>query len=249
MSKAVITRLQAEFGDKILETSDFRGDDTAVVAVGDWQAVATFLRDDDQLQMDYFTDLTAVDYPEREPEAPRFELLLMVRSLEKGHRVCIKTEVEDGKKPKTLEGVWAGANWAEREVYDMFGIQFDGHSDMRRILMYDEFEGFPLRKDYPIDRVQPIVEYRDAPELSKLAPFGIEEGQPFARIDWEARLSEDRAAQVSPAIAHQQGQTRALSDSAAAQMLEARLAEKRAKLAAEQAASGENAEAADAPAE
>ncbi|MBK6579143.1 MAG: NADH-quinone oxidoreductase subunit C [Sandaracinaceae bacterium] len=236
MSKSAIARLKAQFGDKILSTSDFRGDDSCYVAPSDWAAVATFLRDDDQLKMNMFTDLTAVDYPEREPDEPRFELVLMVRSLEKNHRVIVKTKVADGATPATLVGVWAGANWAEREVFDMFGIRFKDHPDLRRILMYDEFEGYPLRKDYPIDRVQPIVEYRDSNEMTKQAPFGIEEGQPFARIDWEARLGADKPTQVSPAIAQQQGETRTLSDSAAALVMEAKLKAKREAAAAEQGA-------------
>mgnify|MGYP000993737010 FL=1 len=236
MSKSAIARLKSQFGDKILSTSDFRGDDSCYVAPSDWAAVATFLRDDDQLKMNMFTDLTAVDYPEREPDEPRFELVLMVRSLEKNHRVIVKTKVADGATPATLVGVWAGANWAEREVFDMFGIRFKDHPDLRRILMYDEFEGYPLRKDYPIDRVQPIVEYRDSNEMTKQAPFGIEEGQPFARIDWEARLGADKPTQVSPAIAQQQGETRTLSDSAAALVMEAKLKAKREAAAAEQGA-------------
>ena len=93
-----------------------------------------------------------------------------------------------------------------------------------------------LRKDYPIDRVQPIVEYRDSNEMTKQAPFGIEEGQPFARIDWEARLGADKPTQVSPAIAQQQGETRTLSDSAAALGMEAKLKAKREAAAAEQGA-------------
>lgn len=241
MSKAVTKRLQGAFGDKILEISDFRGDDTARVAMKDWKAVATFLRDDEQLNMDMLTDLTAVDYPEREPDGARFELVLMVRSLEKKHRGFVVTDVDDGATPDTLVEVWAGANWAEREIYDMFGIKFNGHPDMRRILLYEEFEGYPLRKDYPIDRAQPLVEYRDAPDIHKLPPFGVEQGQPFARVDWEQRLaaSEDPdqrpgGLQVSPAIAAQHGQIRTLSDSAAAQMLEARLHAKRAAAAADQ---------------
>ena len=113
----------------------------------------------------------------------------------------MRTEVKDGQKAPTLCGVYAGANWAEREVFDMFGIEFDGHPDMRRILMYEEFVGHPLRKDYPIDRTAAARSpYRDVdgPSL-KLPPFGIEEGQPFARIDWEARLA-GRDNQVSPSI-------------------------------------------------
>lgn len=214
MSKKVIDRLRAELGDAILSTSDLRGDDEAVVAPKDWVRAATFLRDDPATRMDQLTDVTAVDYPEREPDGPRFDVLLFVRSLSHGHRVRLRTRLEDGQSLATLCGVWAGANWAEREIWDMFGIRFDGHPDLRRILMYEEFEGHPLRKDYPIDRAQPLLPYRPAEEIQKLPPFGIEEGQPFARIDWSERLA-GQDAQVSPSIALQAGQRRSLSDSEA----------------------------------
>ncbi|MEM9069577.1 MAG: NADH-quinone oxidoreductase subunit C [Myxococcota bacterium] len=213
MSAKVVSRLKSQFGDRILATSDFRGDDEVTVALKDWVEVATFLRDDGDCAMNHFGDLTAVDWPERETEGKdRFELVLYVRSVEKAHRVRVVTTVKDGKKAPTLTKVYAGANWAEREIWDMFGISFDGHKDMRRILLYEEFEGHPLRKDYPIDRAQPLVEYRDVDTTLKLPPFGIEEGQPFARVDWEERLA-GRDEQVSPSIGLQQGQRRALSDS------------------------------------
>jgi NADH-quinone oxidoreductase subunit C len=213
MSAKVVKKLQSVLGDAILEITNFRGDEEVVVAVKDWTRAALVLRDDPELAMNQFTDLTAVDWPERELEGkPRFEVLVLVRSLDKKHRIRLKTYVKDGEDVPTLTTVWPGANWAEREVFDMFGIRFAGHRDLRRILMYDEFEGYPLRKDYPIDRVQPLVEYRDADDTLKLPPFGIEEGQPFARVDWEERLA-GRDEQVSPSIAVQTGQRRSLSDS------------------------------------
>ena len=92
----------------------------------------------------------------------------------------------------------------------MFGISFDGHPDQRRILLYEEFEGHPLRKDYPISKTQPLVPYRDAPGNQKLPPFGPDEGQPWGRIDWGARLA-DGDLSVSPSISHQTGARRALS--------------------------------------
>lgn len=211
MSRAVIERLEEHFGDRVLETRDYRGDEEARVEAGDWAEVAEFLKKDPDLRMDHFIDLTAVDYPEREPDLPRFDVLLMVRSLQKKHRVRLKTRVAEDASLASLTGVYAGANWAEREVYDMFGIRFDGHPDLRRILMYEEFEGYPLRKDYPIDQPQPLVPYRDVPGIHKLPPFGIEEGQPWGRIQWDQRL-EGRDRQVSPAIARQTGQRRMLSD-------------------------------------
>jgi len=209
MSQLVLERLRARFGEKILQTSSFRGDDEAIVAPADWLEVATFLRDDPECAMNHFIDLTAVDYPEREPETPRFDLVLFVRSLVKKHRIRLKTRVREDQGVATLSQVWSGGDWTEREVYDMFGIKFDGHPDLRRILMYEEFKGYPLRKDYPINKTQPLVEYRDVGP-SKLAPFGGDMGNPFGRIDWLQRLGGANR-QVSPAIAVQQGQKKTLS--------------------------------------
>jgi NADH-quinone oxidoreductase subunit C len=209
MSQKVLARLKARFGDVILETSSFRGDDEALVAPDNWLAVARYLRDDAECAMNHFIDLTAVDYPEREPNVPRFEVLVFVRSLAKKHRVRLKTRVRDGEDLDTLTGIWEGANWTERECYDMFGVKFRGHPDLRRILMYEEFVGYPLRKDYPINKTQPLIPYREV-DPAKLAPFGPDMGQPYGRIDWLARMA-GRNLQVSPAIGVQQGQRPALS--------------------------------------
>ena len=208
MSKKVIDRLKADFGDAILADSDFRGDFEVVVAKKTWKKIALFLRD--ELEMNHIIDITAVDYPEREPEEPRFEMKLIVRSMKTGNRIRVAARLPDGQKIDSLTDVWAGANWAEREIYDMFGISFDGHPDQRRILMYEEFEGHPLRKDYPIEKTQPLVEYRDVSGTDKLAPFGPDEGQPWGRIDWAARLAGGDV-QVSPSIDQQTGGRKALS--------------------------------------
>jgi NADH-quinone oxidoreductase subunit C len=188
MSKKVIERLKATFGDRILETSDFRGDDEAVVAAKDWREVATFLRDDGQLLMDHFVDMTAVDFPLREDQG-RFDVLLFVRSMKFNHRVRIKVRLLEDQPLISLLPVWAGANWAEREIFDMFGIKFTEHPDLRRILMYEEFEGFPLRKDYAITHVQPLVAYREVEGTEKLPPFGDDEGMPFGRTSWTDRMA------------------------------------------------------------
>lgn len=220
MSDTVLERLKAELGERIASTNDAFGEHEAVVAAKDWVEVAQFLRDDGDTQMDHFIDLTAIDYPER--ESSRFDITLTTRSSTTNARLRLRTHVKDGEKLGTLSGVWLGANWAEREVYDMFGVEFDGHPDLRRILMYEEFVGHPLRKDYPIDKTQPLVPYREVTDIEKLPPFGIEEGQPFARIDWEARLAGGDN-QVSPSIGVQVGQRRTLSDSEAAQQIQARI--------------------------
>lgn len=249
MSKKVVSKLKSEFGDKILEADEFRGDDRVTVALKDWVKVAEFLKSDDSCAMNHFGDITAVDWAEAAQNGEvdkRFQLVLYVRSMTHHHRVFVQTWVEDGKDAPSLTSVWAGANWAEREVYDMFGITFSGHKDLRRILMYEEFEGYPLRKDYPIDKAQPLVEYRTVPGLTKLPPFGIDEGQPFARINWEERLA-GRDGQVSPAIAAQMGRTRAISDSQAARTQAERVREAVAEEAAKAAeeASADSAEGAE----
>jgi NADH-quinone oxidoreductase subunit C len=226
VSQAVLDRLRAQFGERILGTSDAFGEHEAVVELKDWVDVAKFMKDDGALQMDHFIDLTAIDYPER--QSARFDLTLTTRSSVTGSRIRLRTHVKEGQEAGTLSGVWSGANWAEREIWDMFGIRFKGHPDLRRILLYEEFVGHPLRKDYPIDRTQPLVPYRDVQGIDKLPPFGIEEGQPFARVDWESRLVGGDQ-QVSPSIAVQQGQRRALSDSEAARQIRERIAARKAK--------------------
>ena len=196
MSQALVEKLRAKFGERILSSHSFRGDEWVVVAPQDWHVVAAFLRDDPSCDMSMFTDLTAVDYPER---AARFEVVLSLYSLHKGHRLRVKTHLfdeyehgaSDASRPtrvQTVTDLWAGANWMEREVWDMFGVKFDGHPDLRRLLMYAEFEGHPLRKDYAADRTQPLVPYRDEAG-DKLAPFRADEGMPFGRKDWQARAS------------------------------------------------------------
>ena len=213
MSKKLAKRLKKELKSSVLEINDAFGDYEVVVPLKDWLKVCTFLHDDEECLLDHFIDLTAVDFPEREAGGePRFEVLVFLRSSTLGHRLRVKTMVADGEEVPTLIELWSGANWTEREVWDMFGIRFKGHPDMRRILLYEEFEGHPLRKDYPIDKAQPLIEYRVTGENTKLPPFGIEEGQPFPRVNWEERLA-GRDEQVSPSLGVQSGQRRMLSDS------------------------------------
>jgi NADH-quinone oxidoreductase subunit C len=114
-----------------------------------------FLRDTPDLELDMLMDVTAVD---RLPEKPRFEVVYHLYSLAKNHRVRIKACVaEEAPEIDTLLSLWPAANWLEREVWDMYGVRFRGHPDLRRLLLYEEFEGHPLRKDYPKERRQPLV--------------------------------------------------------------------------------------------
>jgi len=117
------------------------------------------LRDHSDTRFDMLTDLTAADYVGR---VPRFEVVYQLYSLERNHRLRVKAAVpEEDPVVPSVSSVWNAALWAEREAWDMFGIRFAGHPDLRRILMYPEFEGHPLRKDYPLMRRQPLVPERD----------------------------------------------------------------------------------------
>lgn len=189
MSVRVLDALKAKFGDAVLETHSEYGDDTAVVRPDVWKSVARYLRDDPSMAFDMAVDLCGVDYPEREP---RFEVVLHLYSVSKRHRLRLKARVGDaegeGAEIDTVADVWVGMNWFERETYDLMGISFKGHPDLRRILMYPEFVGHPLRKDYPANKTQPLVPYRTEEEagvtLGKQAPFGPDEGMPFGRHNW-----------------------------------------------------------------
>ena len=182
MAKILVDLIQKNFPSAVLGAQSIRGDEIVVVEAAAWKAIAKFLRDDPRASMEMLSDLTAVDYPDRDP---RFEVVAILYSLTKGHRLRLKTRVGDpaGEVAKldSLTELWASANWAERETWDMFGIEFTGHPDLRRILLYPEFEGHALRKDYPADRIQPLVPYREEPNVDKLPPFGPDEGMPFGR--------------------------------------------------------------------
>ena len=137
--------LKDRFGDQITEFSTYLGQNFLVSKPEAAIPILEFLKL--EADFDYLVDLTAVDYPKR---AERFEVVYILYSFARNERIRLKTAVADGAKPATATTVHATANWLEREVFDMFGIQFEGHPDMRRILLPEEWEGHPLRKDYSI---------------------------------------------------------------------------------------------------
>jgi len=157
---AILTRLREHLGPRVLATHDYRGDHTAVISREGIAAALSYCRDEPALGFDMLIDVTAVDYlrfPGRE-DGPRFDVVYHLYSIANNHRIRLKVPVEqDDATVPTASGLWPIANWLEREVWDMFGIRFDGHPDLRRLLLYEEFEGHPLRKDYPINRRQPLI--------------------------------------------------------------------------------------------
>ena len=156
----ILQRLRDRFGGAVVDTHEYRGDATLVVERGTLVDLLRFCRDEPALDFDVLMDLTAVDYqkyPGRE-DGPRFDVVYHLYSLGQNHRVRVKVRVdEDDATVPTAVDLWPIANWFEREVWDMFGVRFGGHPDLRRLLMYEEFVGHALRKDYPINRRQPLI--------------------------------------------------------------------------------------------
>jgi NADH-quinone oxidoreductase subunit C len=151
----LIARLRAGVDDAVLASNAFRGDATAIVPREKLLEVGRFLRDDADLRFDMLVDVTAVDYLGR---SPRFEVVYHVYSVPLNHRVRIKVALEESDpRVPSLVPIWAGANWLERETWDLYGIVFEGHPDLRRIYLYEEFQGHPLRKDYPKGKRQPLI--------------------------------------------------------------------------------------------
>ncbi len=147
--------LQNKFSDCIRETNCHLGDTSAVVNKKAVHDILEFLRDDADLNFDLLVDLTCVDYGEGEP---RFEIVYLLHSFKTKARIFIKAQVsEPDPQVQTVSDLWHIADWYEREVWDLFGVSFKGHPDLRRLLMYEEFQGHPLRKDYSIDKRQPLV--------------------------------------------------------------------------------------------
>jgi NADH-quinone oxidoreductase subunit C len=152
---AALARLQQDLPEALRETHAQHGDATAVVEPARILDVLRLLRDDPQCAFDVLSDVTAVDYL---PRRPRFEVVYHLYSIRSNQRVRIKAPVEEADAHlASAVPLYASANWMEREVFDLYGIRFDGHPDLRRLLLYDEFDGHPLRKDYPKERRQPLV--------------------------------------------------------------------------------------------
>jgi len=155
--KKILEVLKERFQDKIKATSAQHGDETLVIDRDSLLEIVFFLKDK-PYEYNLLLDLTCVDFIGQDP---RFEMVYHLYSLAKNHRLRIKARLsEKDLSIDSLTSLWNNANWLEREVYDMFGVLFKGHPDLRRIFMYDGFEGYPLRKDYPLRKRQPRIPLR-----------------------------------------------------------------------------------------
>lgn len=145
LNNELVSRFRARFGAAILEAMEDRKQAILIVERARLAEIALYARDEEKFEM--LADLTAVDWPKREK---RFDVVLNLYSFAKNERLRLKAHAADGEEVPSVVGVWVAANWLEREVFDMFGIIFSGHPNLKRILLPDEWQGYPLRKDYDI---------------------------------------------------------------------------------------------------
>jgi NADH-quinone oxidoreductase subunit C len=168
----LLNTLSQLFGTKLLEKSEFRGETTYTIKPADLREVARFCRD--EISLDYLIDITSVD---NAGEEPRFEVVYELYSMTLAIHLRLKVRVtEEEAAVDTVSDIWPTANWHEREIYDMMGIKFNGHPDLRRILMWDGYPYFPLRKEFPLEGLpseMPDVAFSEA------APM---EGGPFVTM-------------------------------------------------------------------
>jgi NADH:ubiquinone oxidoreductase subunit C len=164
----ITSKLQQALGDAVLGTHAFRGDETVVVKRESIVPAVTMLRDDPELAMNFLMDRTITDYlmfPANRPvgdypgaKDARFEVVYHFYSLTKGHRFRLKAPVATGESVDTLSGLYASADWMEREAWEMYGVKFAGHPNLKRLLTHQDFVGYPLRKDFPLKKRQPLSE-------------------------------------------------------------------------------------------
>jgi NADH-quinone oxidoreductase subunit C len=179
--------LERGFSAKLSQKTEFRGETTYAIAQSDLRTAAKFCRDN--LSFDYLLDITSID---NFGEEPRFEIVYHLYSISHAIHLRLRVKVqEDVGIVDTISDVWPTANWHEREIYDMMGIKFNGHPDLRRILMWDGYPFFPLRKDFPLAGLP-----SDMPDVAftKVTPL---EGGPFVTVPSTAG-SKDREPRARP---------------------------------------------------
>jgi len=175
--KDIAEKIKEKFPEQVIDVAEFRNQVSVIVKKEQIIPILKYLHDDPLLSLDHLQDLTAVDYLKKRDV--RFEVVYNLYSMRYHHHIRVRAQVpENDTKIGSVVPIWAGANWHERECYDMFGIVFSGHPDLRRILMPEDWEGHPLRKDYPLQ----------GPELQKDWPGFIEvlkRSKELKEFEWE----------------------------------------------------------------
>ena len=183
----LLASFEKALGEKIQHKTEFRGETTYTIAPSDLREIAKFCRD--ELSFDYLLDITSID---NFGEEPRFEIVYHLYSMPNGVHLRLKLKVSDDVgAADTVSDIWPTANWHEREIYEMMGIKFNGHPDLRRILMWDGYPFFPLRKDFPLEGLP-----SEMPDVAftKVTPM---EGGPFVTVPSTA-TSKDREPRARP---------------------------------------------------
>ncbi len=183
----LLDSLGKSFGPKIHRETEFRGETSITIAASDLREIAKFCRD--ELSFDYLLDITSID---NFGEEPRFEIVYHLYSMPHGIHLRLKLKVpEEAGASDTVSDIWPTANWHEREIYDMMGVKFNGHPDLRRILMWEGYPYFPLRKDFPLEGLP-----SEMPDVAftKVTPM---EGGPFVTVPSMA-TSKDREPRARP---------------------------------------------------
>jgi len=174
-------------GEKLRHKTEFRGETSYIIAANDLREIAKFCRD--ELSFDYLIDITSID---DFGEEPRFEIVYHLYSMLHATHLRLKLKVpEEAGAVDTVSDIWPTANWHEREIYDMMGLKFNGHPDLRRILMWDGYPFFPLRKDFPLEGLP-----SEMPDVAftRVTPL---EGGPFVTVPSTA-TSKDREPRARP---------------------------------------------------
>lgn len=170
----IADKLKERFPEEVLDVREFRGQVSVTVRKGRILEICRFLHDDPEISLDYLRDLCGVDYLGKKEN--RFEVVYQLYSVHHRHALRLKAEVpERDARIDSVMPIWVGVNWHERECYDMFGITFSGHPDLRRVLLPEDWEGYPLRKDYPVKG--PDKEWHGFEEV-------LERSKKYRQYDW-----------------------------------------------------------------
>ena len=161
-SHPLVKKLKGKFGEAIGEASEFVGQLSVIVSSDQIVAICDFLRTDKEAPFDYLSDLTCVHYPDRK-QTP-FEVVYNLYSIPANERVRLKVDISE--EVESVTSVWPSANWLEREVFDLFGVRFSKHPDLRRLLLPPDWEGYPLRKDFPLEFIENAWTEKHLPEMT-----------------------------------------------------------------------------------
>ena len=173
----LVQKLKGIFDGVVLEAVEFIGQLSIRIATDSIVPVCSFLRDDADAKFNYISDLTCVHYPMK-TDAP-LEIVYNLYSITRNERVRLKVSLAEGASVDSVTEVWPAANWMEREVYDLFGVTFKNHPDLRRILLPPDWEGHPLRKDYPLEFIENAWTKRHLPEMTDVQREQLEQRRAY----------------------------------------------------------------------